>query len=310
MKPTMKKITHFLLFCLLATLPAFAENASVSDTSIIYRDKVIELEDSVGQVKVKVYDATGNNAQKPYKQVFEGIYSDEKSFEKWTVIEELNVQLPFIGKKKHSHSMEAHWAGIGYGLTNVTDELLNLSTIGAFDLDDIKSREFFLNFTDIILPLFRNNLGITSGLGFDWRNYYFTNNSHLVQTAGVVSTAPAPEGINYKYSRLRTVYLTIPLMLEWQPTFGDNHKSYLAAGVVGGIRTLAASKVKYEDANGHNVKIVEGKGLNVAPLTLDYVATAGIGNFGLYAKYSPFGIFQNGKGPEVRSISLGVMLGF
>jgi len=306
----MKKIATLVFLSLLAGLPAFADDSTVSDTTFTYRDKVIDIEDSVGQVKVKVYENSGDNETKPYKQVFEGIYSDEKSYEKWTVMEELNFQIPFFGKKKHNHNMDAHWAGIGFGLANVTDAFLNLSSQASFDLEDIKSREYFLNFSEVILPIFRNNVGITSGFGFDWRNYYFTDNMHLEETAGVVSTTPAPEGINYKYSRLRTVYFTIPLMLEWQPTFGDNHKSYLAAGVVGGIRTLAASKVKYEDANGHNVKIVEGRGLNVAPLTLDYIAKAGIDDFSIYGKYSPFGIFQKNKGPEVRAVSIGVVLEF
>lgn len=306
----MKKIATLVFLSLLTGLPAFANDTTVSDTSFIYHDKIIDIEDSVDQVKVKVYENSDFKETAPYKQVYEGIYSDEKSYEKWTVKEELNFQIPFFGKKTHNHDMEAHWSGIGYGLAGVTDFFLNLTPQASFNQEEIKSREFYLNFTEVILPLFRSNIGITSGLGFDWRNYYFTDNTHLVETDGIVSTAPAPIGITYKYSRLRTVYFTIPLLLEWQPKFGDTHRSHLAAGVVGGIRTLAASKVKYADANGHNVKIVEGKGMNVAPLTLDYIVKAGIDDFSIYGKYSPFGIFQDGKGPDVRAVSIGVMLDF
>lgn len=306
----MKKITFFVLLSLLGGLQAFAADATISDTTFTYHDKLFNIEDSTGQVKIKVYDSTSSNDSVPLKQIFEGIYTDEKSYEKWTVMEELGFQIPFIGKKKHNHDMEAHWAGIGFGLTNVTDGFLNLSSIDGFALNSIKSQEFFFNFTEKIIPIFRNNLGITTGMGFDWRNYHFDNNVHLTKTAGIVSTTPAPEGITYKYSRLRTVYFTIPLMLEWQPTFGNNHSTFLAAGAVGGIRTLASSKIKYEDAEGSNIKKVEGRGMNVAPLSLDYIAMAGMDDFSIYAKYSPFSIFQIDKGPDVKAVSIGVVLGF
>lgn len=301
----MKRITALVFMSLLAGMQVFAEDAALGDTTITYRDKVIRLEDSIGQIKVKVFKPTSSNDSIPFKQVYEGIYSDEKSYEKWTVMEELGFQIPFINKKKHCNDMEAHWAGLGFGLANVTDEFPNLSPQNNFMLEALSSHEFFLNFSETILPIFRNNLGITTGMGFDWRNYHFDNNRHLTETEGVSSTNPAPEGITYKYSRLRTVYFTIPLMLEWQPTFGDNHRAYLAAGVVGGVRTLASSKVKYEDADGNTIKKVEGRGLNVAPLCLDYMAKAGIGDFSLYVKYSPYSIFQKEKGPQVKAISLG-----
>jgi len=308
----MKKIAYLMLLPLFAGLqPTTAETAS-SDTTFTYHNKMVNIEDSIGQVKVKVYDTSVSNDTVPYKKVYEGIYSDTKSYENWTVMEEIGFQIPLFGKRFHHRDfkMDSHWAGLGFGFVNVTDAFLNLSSMDGFAVNTLESHEFFFNFSEITLPIFRNNLGITTGMGFDWRNYHFDDNRHLVETDGVTSTTPAPEGVKYEYSRLRTVYFTIPLLLEWQPNLGGNKCSYLAAGVIGGVRTLASSKVKYDDANGHDVKIVEGRGMNVAPFCLDYVAMAGIGNFGLYAKYSPFGLFEKEKGPEVRAVSIGVMLGF
>jgi hypothetical protein len=55
---------------------------------------------------------------------------------------------------------------------------------------------------------------------------------------------------------------------------------------------------------------VESKGLNVAPITLDYMAQIGYGKWSVYAKYSPFGLFQAQKGPAVQAVSLGATLNF
>jgi len=58
------------------------------------------------------------------------------------------------------------------------------------------------------------------------------------------------------------------------------------------------------------IKRVEDKGLNVSPLSLDYYAQIGYGSFNVFAKYSPFSIFESGKGPDVRAVSLGLVLDF
>ena len=43
---------------------------------------------------------------------------------------------------------------------------------------------------------------------------------------------------------------------------------------------------------------------------LDFCGQIGYGMWSVFAKYSPFSIFQNDKGPEVRSVSLGAVLNF
>ena len=64
------------------------------DTTVRFNQKVIQLTDSTGQITVKVFD----EHQQPYSKVYEGVFTDGKSYEKWTVIEEIGIQLPFITK--------------------------------------------------------------------------------------------------------------------------------------------------------------------------------------------------------------------
>jgi len=311
----MKRIILLLFLSCFAILQVKAAETMLSDTTLRYHNRLINLEDSVDQIKVKIYDISSKNDTTPFKQVYEGIYSEEKSYEKFTVMEDLGFQFPIIRKaftKRHRHyKMEPHWAGIGLGFANVTNpNNLSLTSVNGFELKSEDSYEFSINIFEKILPVFRNNIGITTGMGFNSQKYFLDNNKHLVETNGITSAIPAPDGINYKYSRLKVVYLTFPLLIEFQPTIGNDHTSYIAAGLVGGIKLLSSSKVKYENSEGYTIRSVEARGLNVAPLTLDYLVQAGIGNFGVYAKYSPFNLFQQDKGPEVRPISLGLILDF
>jgi len=43
---------------------------------------------------------------------------------------------------------------------------------------------------------------------------------------------------------------------------------------------------------------------------MDYFLQAGYQDFSVYAKYSPFSLFDAGKGPDVRAASLGLILQF
>lgn len=304
----MKKFIPVLLGLMWIVCSVQAVESVQNDTVIYFNKKEVHLEDSIGQIRVKVLGLDGGE----YKPVYEGVFSDGKSYEKWTVLEEIGFQLPFINKvniPKKKYSMEAHWAGIGWGFANISDEDMNINNINGLSLKSESSNEFYFNLIEKILPVYRNNFGLTTGLGFMWRNYFLDMNKHFVENDNVTEIEDAPVGIQYEYSRLRTFNITIPVLLEWQPTFGKNHKFFVSAGVVGGINTFASFKVKYEDGD-RTIKNVEGKGMNVAPVSLDFLGQVGYGSWSVYAKYSPFGLFQSQKGPEVRPVSLGLMLNF
>jgi len=305
----MKKYIPFILGFVVGILPLKAVGQSVKDTIFQFNSKVIHVQDSIGQVKIKVFD----NDSLAYKPVYEGIFSEGKSYEKWTVMEELGIQLPFLTTKNrnhHKYSMTPHWAGIGWGFANITDQNYKINNINGLSLKSESSNEFFINLIEKILPLYRNNLGITTGLGFDWHNYYLDRNQHLVEINDKTDVYDAPDGIKYEYSRLRTFHITVPVLLEWQPTLGRNRNFFLSAGVIGGVNTFASYKVKYIDANGNKVTANESRGLNTAPLSLDMYGQIGYGSFNVYAKYSPFSIFQSEKGPDVRAVSIGMVLNF
>ena len=306
----MKTYMLFLLGYFVAILPLHALEPAKGDTTIRFNRKVIHLEDSIGQMKIKVYD----NDSTPYKAIYEGTFSDGKSYEKWTVAEELGLQIPFLNKLRkkdhHTYSMKPHWAGIGWGFVNIMDKDNKMNNINGLSLKSESSNEFFINLFEKIMPIYRNNLGLTTGLGFDWHNYFLDMNTHLVEVNGVTGIYAAPDGVNYNYSRLRTFHITIPLLLEWQPTFGKNHGFFVSAGAIGGINTFADYKVQYKNANGSTVTSVEGRGLNVNPLSLDFMGQIGYRAFNVYAKYSPFSIFQSEKGPDVRAVSLGLVWNF
>lgn len=304
------------IFCVALMLSAiFGFNSKLTaqeknDTIVKFNKKTVQIEDSVGQVKVKVFDANGE----PYTKVYEGVFTDGKSYEKWTVSQELGLDIPLIGKmihpkKKKQSGMEAHWAGIGWGFTNVADKNIRINDVDGVSLDTRNSVEFYLNLIEKIVPVYRNVFGLTTGFGMGWHTYYLADNAQFVENNGVTSVQPVADK-KFDYSRLRTFQLTVPILLEWQPNFGNNHKFYMAGGLIGSVNTMASFKVKYQNDEGDWVKKVYGKGMNVLPVSADVMLQAGYNSFGVFAKYGLIGLFENGKGPDVRSISIGAVLNF
>jgi len=306
----MKKIILFMMALFVAFSISEAAELNQNDTTFHFNKKIIHVQDSIGQVKVKVFEAT-NKDSIPYKVVYEGQFAEEKTFEKWTVVEEIGLQIPFLGKSNERHlgKMEPHWAGIGWGFANISNASFKINNIDGVSLKSGSSSEFFVNLIEKILPIYKNKLGITTGLGFNWRTYSLDYNTHFVNNNGLTDVNDAPVGVKYEYSKLKTAYITLPVLLEWQPG-GLHDNFFVSAGIICGVKTYSVSKIKFKNESGDMIKRVEDKGLNVSPLSLDYYAQIGYGSFNVFAKYSPFSIFESGKGPDVRAVSLGLVLDF
>jgi len=282
-----------------------------TDTTFQYRQKLIKVEESNDQIKVMVYENGASNDTVPFKQLYEGIYSDEKSFERWTVQETLGFDIPYLTRRKNrNQKMTSHWDGLGLGFANITDKSFNMTDVNGVSLNAGSSHEWFINLFGKIIPVYQNNLGITTGAGMSWLNLRLDKNTHLANIGGVTGVYQAPEDIQYSLSRLMVVRINIPLMLEWQPSIAGKHKAFLSAGVVGGVKTFSSYITKYKDPTGKKTVKDKDRGLNTTPLSLDYMVQAGYGSWGIYAKYSPVGIFQVNKGPDIRAVSLGLMLHF
>jgi hypothetical protein len=306
----MKKIILFMMALFVAFSISEAAELNQNDTTFHFNKKIIHVRDSIGQVKVKVFEAT-NKDSIPYKIVYEGQFAEEKTFEKWTVVEEIGLQIPFLGKsnERHQGKMEPHWAGIGWGFANISNASFKINNIDGVSLKSGSSSEFFVNLIEKILPIYKNKLGITTGLGFNWRTYSMDYNTHFVNSNGLTDVYDAPVGVKYEYSKLKTAHITLPVLLEWQPG-GLDDDFFVSVGIICGVKTYSVSKIKFKNESGDMIKRVEDKGLNVSPLSLDYYAQIGYGSFNVFAKYSPFSIFESGKGPDVRAVSLGLVLDF
>ena len=309
----MKKSALFLI-ALTFFAPAVLSAQDTRDTTVRFNGKTIYVHDSIGRMKVSVMDGDSGS----YRKVYEGIFADEKSYERFNVTQEVGMYIPIL-KNKYRHrdgcragrrSMEPHWAGFGVGRLTTADNNMNIGYTAGIPLNKGKSNEVMLNILEGILPIGGTTFGITSGFGLNWRSYHIEQNKHLLVKDAVTGVYDAPAGVTYRYSRMRTLHLTVPLMIEFQPTMWRRHNFFLTAGVVGGWNVMNTYRVMYDDPSKGRVNMVESRGLQTNPLTLDIMVQVGYSCIGFYAKYSPVGVFQRGKGADVHAASIGCMLHF
>jgi hypothetical protein len=121
-------------------------------------------------------------------------------------------------------------------------------------------------------------------------------------TNGFLSTE-----MSYTKNKLRTAYLSVPLMLEFNTSTNPKRSFHLAAGVIGNWRMGASIKNKYQE-EGIKYEEVKKSSYNLRYLTLDASVRIGYGNVTLFAVYGLTTLFEENEGPEVYPLTVGVSL--
>jgi hypothetical protein len=196
---------------------------------------------------------------------------------------------------KHSHrnKFKGHWSGIEFGFNNYLgpDKSVVLpEDINYMTLHSSKSTSFTINFAQLSLG-FSNRAGLVTGLGINWNNYNFDGNNNIVKGGNGVIEEFDP-GVPLKKSKLSTVYLTVPLLFEFQIPV-ENHSLNIAFGPIGAVKLDSHSKMIYQD--GNKVNSHGDFSLNIT--RYGFTARAGYGNFQFYGIYYPTPLFQTGKSP-------------
>jgi hypothetical protein len=212
-------------------------------------------------------------------------------------------------RTRYRSRFKGHWSGIELGLNNFTTSRNNLampSDIDYMTLHSSKSTNFNINFTQLSLGLGRH-IGFVTGLGLNWNNYRFDGNNNIIKgTNGVIEELDPL--INLEKSKLATLFLTVPFLLEIQIPVNNNHLS-IAAGPIGAIKLSSHTKMVFED--GHTVKSWGDFSLNM--LRCGATARVGYGNFQLFGTYYKTPLFQKGKGPggyDLYPFEIGIALTF
>jgi len=204
-----------------------------------------------------------------------------------------------------------HWAGFEWGINNFLDNANTLSreTDAWFmDLNTGRSWAININFAQYSLGFGTSHVGLLTGLGLEFSNYFFDNDNTIHELNDFI-IADSLDG-NVSKSKLTTTYLRVPLILEVQfPNTVRAKRVFLSAGIVAGLKLGSHTKVVYKDDGGKN-KDKNRDDFNLNPFRYGLTARLGFGNVSLFGDYYFTPLFVDEKGPELHPFSVGLSFNF
>lgn len=223
------------------------------------------------------------------------------------VLDEDGVSLDTVKKKP---SVEAHWAGIEFGPT----VLMNSAGATSFpdnkqwENDPAKSFSWNFNVLEHKFRIYRNNIGITTGIGFNITGVGLKQNVLSYQNDSLTVFVDTVN--NFSKNKLRATYLTVPLMFEFcSNADGDDNGFYLAAGVIGGIRIGSSVKTKMT-IDGRDTKEKTRASYGLEAFRVDAAVKLGYGNWGVFANYALTPLFDTAKTDAVYPLTFGLSYNF
>jgi hypothetical protein len=268
-------------------------------TKISIGNDFISFEDSDSSVNIRIKDRGLN--------ILESLEGRKYNIERYDEEVDWDQDEKEGYRSRRRNRFKGHWSGVELGFNNYLTSDRNLvlpSDIEYMSIHSGKSVNFNINFSQLSLGLTRH-IGFVTGLGLNWNNYKFDGNNNIIKGDNGIIEMLDP-GAALEKSKLTTLYLTLPFMLELQLPV-DNHTLNIAAGPIGAIKIKSHTKMVYEDG-GQKVKSNGDFSLNM--LRAGATARVGYQNFQIYGTYYMTPLFNNGKGPELYPFEIGIAFTF
>jgi hypothetical protein len=212
--------------------------------------------------------------------------------------------------KKHKKGKGSfkHWQGIdlgvnGYVNSNNKTELLPGDRF--MELDYARSINWSLNFFEKDIHIYRNYVNLVTGLGIEFGNYAFKNNITLLGDSTPV--VASWDSVEYDKNKLKTTFINLPLMLEFNTSSTAKRAFHVAGGVILGYK-LGSKTVQEFEIDGREYEVKEKDDFNLSPFRYSAAVRAGYGGFTVFANYALSTMFEKDKGPKLYPFTVGVSL--
>ncbi len=205
---------------------------------------------------------------------------------------------------------EAHWSGFDIGVNILTnaDMSTEFSDNRYWENNIVQSISAHFNFLEYKLPIYKQYLGLATGLGWHVNSYGFKDDYVLFHNDSVVGAA-IDQNQQYKQNYLTAHYFSVPLLLEFASKRRGEKNFYLSAGVVGSVRIGSRTTRKGTYENGDKFNNVTRSRYNLNPIALDATVRMGYNNWGLFATYGLTSLFKENKTVGVYPLRFGLSLG-
>lgn len=259
-------------------------------------DTIVERE--VKEITVRTKDDEEASKETVFENNIEKEVEDALAELNDEIGEEEEEQPPFI---------ETDWFNFQWGLNTF------MNTAGDFEMDAARpdleistgrSVNFQWNIVQQAVNIYRGRVRLIYGVGIDYNNYRFTKDVDLVVDSDPLATTPAY--VRYNKNKLVAQYLTVPALIDLN--IGKKEDGLkLAFGPTSQYLIGSHQRQKWDDNGRSKVKVRDD--FNLEKFRVGYEVQFGYGSLVLYGKYFPNSMFKENKGPDVRTVAAGIIIG-
>ncbi len=228
-----------------------------------------------------------------------------------------------------------HWGGVELGINGYVTPDFNTGWGKENDYLNLiyeKSIAVNLNLWEQNIPFNKQRtVGMLTGLGMSWNNYFFSNKTKLVNgTSGIEGYYI--EGVSVRKTKLTNMYITVPVLFEFQTGIANTqHRFHFTIGGVAGVRVTSHTKVYFNEAdkeyrltdpatgipgfevyrtpdrNSRNI-VKNYSSFYQSPFKFDARVGIGYGWLNVFATYGINRFFQKDRGPELNPWTVGITI--
>lgn len=144
---------------------------------------------------------------------------------------------------------------------------------------------------------------LSAGLGFNWRKYELYGHKEMFTKVGdVVTVVPAGANMDDLWSDIHTTSLSMPLLVKY--SFSKD----FAISLGGQLNWNYYARIQTSYEHGDDYTDIYTKDIGQRPFTVDIMGIVHLWGMGIYCKYSPMSVLKSGRGPEFKSVTIGIRI--
>ena len=203
-----------------------------------------------------------------------------------------------------------HWAGIDFGFNTFLHKDYSGFQPGFMNNNLFYSNSTYINVIQqsIGLQHNRNTIGLITGLGLHLQSYRLEQNTTIERGFNDVIQPRILFFEQNQKSKLSVVYLTVPLLAEFQiPLNHYKNRLYFSAGLYGSYRVSSHTKIKYR-VERKKEKLKTPDFFSLQDYKYGIMVRTGYRWVNLFATYDMVPLFRPEKGPELYPFTFGITL--
>ena len=207
----------------------------------------------------------------------------------------------------HHKKIYKSWAGFDFGINGYLNPQNSTKMPEGYDFLEVNYRRSFsfgLNIFEKDIPVFSDYVKLATGLGVEWNNYVFNNNTRLVDNPDTIF-GYNDSLVKFDKSKLGLIYLNLPILLQFNTNADPKKAFHISAGMIISYNIQAKTTLEYDlNKNSHTDKNYGD--FHVNPLRYGLTARVGYGNFKIFADYNLSSLFVKDEGPELYPFTVGI----